>query len=278
MDTRIPKAPTSHATRRRPRCPHCHHHRIHRWGQFAGRQRYRCTRCKRTFSTYTGTALHYLKRVDRWNGFCLAMDRCHTVRETARLLGIHKDTVFRWRHRFLATLTSTETVRLRGHVVVAQAWFRHCRKGARPGPSAGAHAWPGSPTSERRVLVVLARDRRTHGFGRTLGPQPLHPEALARTLGPVLGPDVVLIGGRGRYSPLAACALRLGLGYRKPASGGSDPATVETPTALALRLRRWLRPFRGVATRYLDHYLLWFRALESTWSSEAWDLSAVARR
>jgi len=29
------------------------------------------------------------------------------------------------------------------------------------------------------------------------------------------------------------------------------------------RLKEWLRPFHGVATRYLDHYLGWRRTVEA---------------
>ena len=43
-----------------------------------------------------------------------------------------------------------------------------------------------------------------------------------------------------------------------------------------MRLRRWIRRFRGVATKYLDRYLLWFRGLECDWSSGAFRREVVA--
>ena len=42
-------------------CPHCQRSRIQKWGGFAGRQRFRCRDCRRTFSTFTNTPLRWLK-------------------------------------------------------------------------------------------------------------------------------------------------------------------------------------------------------------------------
>lgn len=255
---------------------------MHRWGGFAGRQRYRCTGCSRTFSTHTGTALHYLKRIDRWDGFCRAMALSLTVRETGHLLGLHKDTVFRWRHRFLEAMATTERTVLTGEIVVAQLSFPYCVKGARPrvaakqwAPPAGRRvgAWP--PRSRPLIWVLLARDERGRGAGRWFGDGRPHAAAMTAYLGVRADPAATLVGGRGRYSPLAVCATRLGLRYRPPAARPTRPGVPERPRELASRLRSWIRRFRGVATRYLDNYLLWFRALDCHWSDEVWDLRVV---
>lgn len=258
----------------RKACPWCGHARVHRWGHAAGCQRYRCTACRRTFSTFTGTALYYLKRRDRWAGFCRAMDQALTVREAAGRLGLHKDTVFRWRHRYLNALREVEDAELAGYVTVAQTRFRYSTKGTRRGPGA---ANPRGPHSPLPVWVLLARDERGRGVGSVTGWRPLKSQQLAAALRPVVSEQAVLVGGRGSYSPLAYCANHLELGYR-PATRGTKgpPAHVQLPLLLIHRLRRWLRPFRGVATRYLDNYLLWFRGLETAWCPDVWDTAVVA--
>jgi hypothetical protein len=48
---------------RGPACPRCRGRWIQRWGQFAGRQRYRCRGCRRTFSDLTGTPAAYVKKL-----------------------------------------------------------------------------------------------------------------------------------------------------------------------------------------------------------------------
>lgn len=81
------------------RCPRCDGERVQKWGRFSGRQRYRCRDCGRTFSTFTGTPLHYLKRPELWRWFLWCHDGRLTVRAAGAALGVHKDTALRWRHR-----------------------------------------------------------------------------------------------------------------------------------------------------------------------------------
>jgi hypothetical protein len=44
----------------------------------------------------------------------------------------------------------------------------------------------------------------------------------------------------------------------------------------ALRIRKWMVRFRGVATKYLPHYLVWFRAADADWQTDRWNWSTVA--
>jgi transposase-like protein len=88
----------------RPACPHCHGTHVHGWGTFAGRPRYRCLGCRRTYTALTGTPLARLKYRDRWArlGWCLLEGK--SVRASAVVLEVHPFTAFRWRHRFLAAV------------------------------------------------------------------------------------------------------------------------------------------------------------------------------
>lgn len=106
-------------------CPHCASSRVSKWGCFRGRQRYRCGSCERTFSTFTRTPLWHLKRPDVWRTFLWAMDARASVRLSARLLGVHKDTTFRWRHRLLNfwRAHAADEVSLRGRVTVGGLVF-----------------------------------------------------------------------------------------------------------------------------------------------------------
>lgn len=97
-----------------PTCPHCQSARVWKWGRFGGRQRYRCRSCGRTFTALTATPLARLKYRDKWAelGWCLWEGL--SVRQSARLLGVHPSTAFRWRHRFLSALRANEKPRLTG--------------------------------------------------------------------------------------------------------------------------------------------------------------------
>ncbi len=291
------EAVLAHAPQRRS-CPHCSHRRIHRWGRFSGRQRYRCLECRRTFSTYTGTALYYVKRTDAWPRFLNALQASLSVRDAAGTAGIHRDTAFRFRHRFLAALERGERVILRDEAAVGTTWFRYSRKGAKSAgtaarTAAGTAARTAARTAtgiarrpvegeaaarvaaERQVWVILARD--THGFAVSvvLGSRQPYAEGLASGLRARIAPSTRLHSHRGPYGSEAACARRLGLPF-KPYSPGRSQEHPEPIRAEAVRIKRWMRRFRGVATRYLSHYLTWFRAMDTGWSPAGWELELVA--
>ena len=102
-------------------CPLCRGTRIQKWGHFAGRQRFRCRDCRRTFSTFTGTPLRYLKRPERWRAFLWCIEGRLTVRASGAALHIDKNTALRWRHRVLDHWRLEPHRQLRGSVGVSRA-------------------------------------------------------------------------------------------------------------------------------------------------------------
>jgi transposase-like protein len=82
-------------------CPYCPGRRFHRHGYAAGLQRYRCVTCGHTFNALTHTPLARLRRRECWLTYLQSMLDSKTVRSAAKQSGIHRNTSFRWRHRFL---------------------------------------------------------------------------------------------------------------------------------------------------------------------------------
>jgi transposase-like protein len=64
-------------------------------------QRYRCRQCRRTFNDLTGTPLARLRLRDKWPDFLGMLLASRPVRAAANQLQVHRNTAFRWRHRFL---------------------------------------------------------------------------------------------------------------------------------------------------------------------------------
>ena len=236
----------------RPACPHCSHDRVHRWGGFAGRRRYRCTACGRTFSDFTGSPLAALKHVNRWPAFCHCSLASLSVRRTGRLLGVDKGTAFRWRHRLLAALDASDYRVLIGSVMVDETSFRYSEKGRRRSTRMlTARAW-----------VCVARDGGGIVATGLVGLRRPGAAALREHLEARLAPDVILESRFGAYGATGLLSVRLGLPYRLVARGSPE---VWAMRRYVMALRSWLKPFRGVATRYLQHYLAWHRFLD--WSS-----------
>lgn len=253
-------------------CPRCGHRRVHRWGRFHGRfgsrRRYRCLGCGRTFSDLTGTPLAYLKHLDRWRRFCgIALGHL-TVRGVAERLGIHRTTSFRWRHLLLDRLRMTEILELGGRVSLETVWLPFSAKGSRRLPRpARRRRFDGIFSFETRVeWIVIACDNRDASFATTVGPSRPRHRAVRAAVEPALATPVALVCRRNRLIPFGPVARAFGvpLELEYPANRETSPdQEPERGRIYMVRVRRWLKRFRGVASRYLDHYLLWFRILGS---------------
>lgn len=249
-----------------PRCPHCHHTPCGRWGQAHGLPRFRCAACGKTFNALTNTPLAHLRHRECWGEYAQALMDGDTVRGAARRCGIHKNTSFRWRHRFLALPAEVKPAHLQGIVEADETYFLDSHKGERhlsrpPRQRGGVASQPGLSSEQIPVLVV--RDRSTATTDAVLA----HADtaAIRTVLAPVLDADAMLCSDG---NPIYACfakgahvahtPLNLSAGIRI-----IDHAFhIQNVNAYHSRLKGWMARFHGVATKYLHHYLGWRRCRE----------------
>jgi transposase-like protein len=241
----------------RPSCPRCGHCTVHRWGSFSGRRRYRCSGCSRTFSDLTGTAFAYSKRIELWPRFCAAMAVGQSIRKTARTVGIHPGTAFRWRHRICGGLLEQDPTSLNGVVDLGSFLMPFSEKGKRKlprPPRLRGHVPRHLPFGVPHVSVMIACDELGGVAAEVC--KALRPGRAdwkdafeARLESPI-----VITSRQGRMGPCAAFARDIGAKHR----AASRPPRHRRYVKL---LRTWLKRFRGVATKYLLHYLVWHRRL-----------------
>lgn len=223
-----------------PPCPHCGGERVQRWGRFGRRRRYRCVRCARTFSDFTGTSLHRLRRPELWPSFCRAMLDGQTVRRAAARIGVHRDTAFRWRHRLLRELRSADGRTPLGPLV-----------------NVGEHRF------YERTWVLFGLDERGRAMGEPIGPVRARPETVRSLLAHRLDRKATVLSVEGPYGAIAGFARQGGVSWlrRHPVDARYDHRVERIP-AFAVRFRTWLRRFRGVADHYLGNYAAWFRLVD----------------
>lgn len=263
--------PSADRSRERPSCPRCRDRRVVRWGRYRDGRRYSCTGCSRTFSTTTGTPLAYLKKAHLWDLFCDCMRDSLTVREAASRLGVDKDTAFRWRHRLLDAVRAgafdppgvphARVEPLDGRVFVAETWFMFSEKGKRPlDRPARRHTWVTDWLSAPRAWVVLMADDKGRAIGQLAGlRRPMVDDYERVVTAAVANGRPVLVSRDGPYGQLPRAARRLGIRHERCVVWDAG-ARVH---AYRRRLKYWLRPFFGVATRYLHNYLAWHRWVDT---------------
>jgi transposase-like protein len=267
-------------------CPHCGGQSLQRWGYASGLPRYRCGDCRRGFNALTGTPLARLRMKERWESQAQALITGESLVKAAQRCAVDVTTAFRWRHRFLSAPALDKPAQLSGVVEADETYILESFKGKRSGLPRAAHKRGGMAKtrglSAEQIPVLIARDRSGQTTDAVLAKRDR--ASIAAALGGVVTPDNQLCcdGGKAivsfaRKAKIPCCIL--------PKPGGPRPEApnlhINNVNGYHGRLKEWLRPFHGVATEYLDHYLGWRRAVEALGTdagSQAWLRAALGIR
>ena len=250
-----------------PACGHCKSEQFIAWGHASDLRRYKCKACKRTFNALTGTPLAQLHRRDAWLDYARALVDRVSLRKAAALADVCLETSFRWRHRFLEAAKAKRPSVVTGIVEADETFILKSAKGSRkivgraPRKRGGKAKKPGLSTDEHDAVLIV-RDRHAATTDHIL------PDLEGRTfqtfLAPVVANDAVLVtDGRAAYAQFAETAGILHVSIN--ASAGErvlGSYHIQNANAYHSRFKGWMRPFKGVASKYLSTYLGWRRSIE----------------
>jgi len=252
-----------------PHCPHCSCEKIYKHGKKSGLQRFRCSRCGKTFNALTGTPLARLRKKHLWLKYMDCMLRSTVLRVAGLQLGINKRTAFLWRHRFSTQLCNDTSPPLEGIVEADETYLRVSYKGNRH-LHRKAHKRGGDNgvrgLSKAQVCIVTARDRSSHNVEFIGGLGAVRTAKLDRKLAPCITSEAVLVTD-GLQSYEGFCqhnALEHVVVKNKKGERVKGPFHIQHVNAFHSRIKDWIYGhFKGVATRYLHHYLWWRHELEN---------------
>ncbi len=266
VETQIVEAEMAEAVKA---CPHCGCAHLKNAGSKGGRKRFRCLACSKTFNGFTGTPLAGLHTPDRFLANAKCMVEGMTVRKTAKALGLHVETAFYWRHRFLEALQAKQPAKLHGVVEADETFFLESFKGQRtplprPAKKRGKKAkLPG--LSSEQIPVLVARDRASGATLTTVLPSRKGKD-ISAALTPRLAKDTVLMTD-GATAYRAVGRAKAGVEVRavkvRPDKRTFGPNHINNVNAYDRRLKAWMFHFNGVATKYLGNYLGWYRWIET---------------
>ncbi|MGM0551604.1 MAG: IS1595 family transposase [Bacteroidota bacterium] len=244
-------------------CPYCDGLEVVRWGKRNDMQRYRCKSCKRTFNSLTGTPLARLRRKGHWLDYAGCLKEGMSVRKAATVCDVHPTTAFRWRHRFLKNSTPIKAAKLQGIVEANEMYFRRSMKGMH---KAKEHSYEvsGRSSDKDRVCVFVSRDRNHNVFDEMV--EEFTNERLKKILQDHLAQDILFCSDNRTIYREFTRENRIRHGFINLERGEwvkKDIVHINYVIAYQERLREWiLNHFRGVATKYLPHYLAWLRELD----------------
>ncbi len=252
-----------------PECPHCHSSIINRFGKKGDMQRYRCKNCMKTFTATTNTPLARLRFKEKWINYIEGMLESKVLRQSARENDINLKTAFRWRHRFLQLPAELKAKLLEGIVETDETFFAYSEKGNkhlnRRARKRGKQTGKQGRSKEDWVPVLTARDRGRHTFEAILDSTSI--KEISEQLGGKIEKDSILCSdGYKSYiqfaqnNDLVHKRLNLSAGIRVI----DKVFHIQNVNAYHSRLKQWIAKFHGVATKYLDHYLGWFRLMDTS--------------
>lgn len=250
----------------RRECTHCKSKNVKKWGKQSGLQRIRCFDCGRTFNALTGTPLAHLRKKEEWLKMAVALKEGLTVKQTAAKCNACISTAFRWRHRFLKAMKGDVAERLEGITEADETYFLESAKGSRklsrPARKRGGKATrPG--LSKEQIPVLVARDR-TGGIVDAVLPDQSK-ASIRFVLGEKVSKENILCIDGGNALWGFACETKIPCKVI-PASKHVHERTpifhIQNVNGYHSRLKKWMSPFNGVATKYLPNYLGWRRMYE----------------
>lgn len=149
-----------------------------------------------------------------------------------------------------------------------ETYFLYSEKGKRginkrkPRKRGGSSQFRG--ISHEQVCVLIARDRQKTTYSGVLGYRRIVKTQLDTAIGAKLTSENILCTDAWRA--FSTYAKKKGLEHYRFKSDGKKRVKgiyhIQNVNSYHSQLKSWINRFNGVATKYLSHYLSWFRFLE----------------
>jgi transposase-like protein/IS1 family transposase len=259
-------------------CPHCQSTQVVRFGKYTikssvkviEKQRYKCKSCTKTFTDLSNTPLNRTRKMDKWLKFIECMIEGHSLRKSAMIIGrISWVTLFYWRHKILSALSQISLDKFNGIVEMDETYFLYSEKGKRgivgrePRKRGGESEYRG--ISKDQVCVLVARDRHKGTISSVLWKGRVIKAKLEKKIGEKLSKENILCTDSWRA--FSTYAKEKGVEHYRFKSDGKVRVIkgiyhIQNVNNYHSRLKKWIQRFNGVATKYLENYLSWFRYLD----------------
>jgi hypothetical protein len=199
------------------------------------------------------------KKLTVWSGYLFCMEGGLSLRVIAKLLGMNLSTAFSWRHKILSVAeTKTDNI-LTETIEVDEFWLKENFKGSRS-------INPYFQNVEKRYLIILLSCRDSLGnilikTAARKGLRNLHKNEISYILSPVIRRCKRLVSSRNLAYAFFAKQERLRFCMPASASYRVEGFTLENAVGQTRGFLKFLKGFRSVASKYLSHYVNWYRIM-----------------
>jgi len=249
-------------------CPHCHSNTIVANGRCKGVQRYKCNGCNKNFSENTGSAIANLKKAHLWSTYVNYMFEGYSIAKCAELTGISIQTSFDWRHKILSSLRSLAPEKFEGISESDDIFFNYSEKGSKNldrEPRKRGNDGIKQGISEDKVAVIATCDRSKQKDFQVAKRGRIRKKDLERILGAKLNDKTILCTDSHRSYTAFTKTMKIRhekINVNKGQYVKDKVYHVQHVNQATQDLRKWMRGFNGVATKYLQNYLSWYMVLD----------------
>ena len=257
------------------KCRKCGADQIVKFGKDKnGKQRYKCKCCGATFTETSYSAISRTRfSEDVWETYIHLLLKGASLEECAFQCGISVRTAFIWRHKILNVLQNDQDNRLIAGIIEADEKYYSLsfkgnhkksknfvmpREAYRRGSDNRSNNMP-------KACVMCAVERNGQSYGEVLGAGQSTTKMVTYAFEKRVAPDSIMLsdGGKAISNYLAKKENIEHITLKSSMSGshkGGDPEIrgiyhIQTVNNFHKRLDDFLRPYNGVATKYLNHYV-----------------------
>jgi transposase-like protein len=254
----------------KPCCPHCQGDQIVGHGDYNGKKRLRCKDCGKTFSHITGTSAAYIRDKNKWAHYVRLMVQGLPLRELADKVGICLKTAFDWRHKILASFKELDYRKLEGITEVDETFFLFSEKGNKDVEYRPSHKRGGQVSkagiNDEHVAVLVSQDRNNHLLIEVGCRGRVSKKNIEEKLGKWWDTENgVLCSDAHRsyqaYTKATGMEHKI-LNQSKGQYVREEHYHLQHVNNSHQRIKQWMSGFNGVATKYLQHYMDYFRILD----------------
>ena len=245
-------------------CPHCQYKEFIKVGKTRNVQRYKCKGCGKTFGLNTNTFVHKThKSLATWDRYIQLMQDGYPIWRISKELNISSRTAFYWRHKILNALKKIIAPQLNGIIEADETFFRLSYKGQKKDLPRKARKRGGqagkSGTSKEQVCVLTAIDRNKSNWMKPVCLGHMSTQNLEDNFAYQVTEDSVLVTDKHR-AYIKFCEDRE-IQHEAAYAGTKRTGAyhMQNVNALHSQLKRFMARFNGVATKYLDNYLVYWQ-------------------
>ena len=250
-------------------CPVCGATHVVRNGHRADKaQKYLCEDCGKSFVITTNSIVSGTRKDFKiWVKYIDCMLNGFSVRKAAEECGIHRNTAFAWRHKILDVLQNmADEVTLDGIVEADETFFAISYKGNHKKskkftmprePHKRGHETHVRGLSNEKVCVPCAVNRNGMSIAKISNTGRVSTKDLHRLYDGRIDPSATLVTDKMNSYVRFSNTNGIELVQLKTGKSKKGIYNIQHINSYHSQLKRFMKGFNGVSTKYLNNYLVW---------------------